>query len=105
MTRVRGRWWIHCPDDNSPYSAGVKPMETELLGPHIRLTCLEGDECSVYIEPWGTEFTLVRGDILRIESDALLTGDVEISRVPGGIAVTFTADRPIAIVDGRGNRL
>lgn len=83
----------------------IEAVEPLTLGPYIKLSCLDGDQCSVYIEPWGTEFTLVRGDIFRIESDAFLTGDAEVSYVPGGISVTFTADVPVVIIDGDGNRL
>lgn len=73
--------------------------------PHINMTCLDGDQCSVYIEPWGTELTLKQGDVFHIESEAFLTGDVEISRVPGGISLAFTVDVPIVITDGNGRRL
>lgn len=72
--------------------------------PRIKVTCLDGEQCSLYIEPWGSEFTLVRGDVLFVESEAFLTGDVEVSYVAGGIAIAFAADVPIVITDLDGRR-
>lgn len=73
--------------------------------PRIKVTCLDGEQCSLYIEPWGSEFTILRGDVLFVESEALLTGDVEVSYVAGGISIAFTADVPIVITDLDGRRL
>lgn len=73
--------------------------------PHLALTCLSGQQCSVYFEPWGTEYILLSGDVFNVESSALATGDVEVSYVDGGIALTFTADVPIVVTDRAGKRL
>lgn len=73
--------------------------------PRIKVTCLEGDQCALYIEPWGTEFTVLRGDVLFVESEAFLTGDAEVSFVSSGLSIAFTADVPIVITDLDGRRL
>ena len=78
-------------------------MTTPNSTPRFQVTCLDGDECKVYVEPWGTEFTLQRGDAFFVESQAFATGDVEVSCVPGGISLAFTADVPI-IITGRAGR-
>lgn len=71
--------------------------------PRLKTTCIDGERCTLYIEPWGTEFDIQRGDALFVESEAFVTGDVEVSAVPGGISIAFTADVPILIttLDGR----
>ena len=73
--------------------------------PGLTLTCASGPQCSVYFEPWGTEYILLSGDVFHIQTSALSTGDVEVSHVEGGIALTFTADVPIVLTDGTGKRL
>ena len=73
--------------------------------PRLTLTCLFGAQCSVYFEPWGTEYILLSGDIFNVESPAFASGDVEVSYVDGGIALTFTVDAPIVVTDGAGRRL
>ncbi len=73
--------------------------------PSLTLTCLEGDQCSVYLEPWGTEYILVKGDAFRVQTEALASGDVEISYVSGGISLTFLVDVPIHITDSTGRNL
>lgn len=73
--------------------------------PSLRLTCIEGDQCSVYVEPWGTEYILLRGDVFHVETEALASGDVEVSYVNGGISLGFYADVPIRITDSTGRRL
>lgn len=78
-------------------------MSTAL--PSLTLTCLEGDWCSVYLEPWGTEYTLVKGDVFHVRTAALTTGDVEISYVSGGISLGFQTDDPVHITDSTGRTL
>jgi hypothetical protein len=73
--------------------------------PGLTLTCVSGPQCSVYFEPWGTEYILLSGDVFRVETPALSTGDVEVSYVEGGIVLTFTVDVPIVVTDGTGKRL
>lgn len=73
--------------------------------PGLRLTCLEGDQCSVYLEPWGREYILLKGDVFHVHTEALASGDVEISYVSGGISITFHVDVPIHITDSTGRSL
>ncbi|MBB4908877.1 hypothetical protein [Actinophytocola algeriensis] len=73
--------------------------------PSLKLTCLEGDQCSVYLEPWGTEYILLKGDVFHVQTEALASGDVEISYVNGGISIAFHVDVPIYITDGTGRSL
>ena len=72
--------------------------------PRIQVTCLHGERCQLYVEPWGTEFTVRRGEALFIESTALVTGDVEVSYAPGGISIAITADVEVSITDRKGRR-
>ena len=80
-------------------------MDVDNLGAHIALTCLVGERCSIFFEPLGTELTLTRGDIIRVASDAFMTGDVEVSLVPGGISLAFTREMPLQVWDGSGNAI
>ncbi|MFC4853010.1 hypothetical protein [Actinophytocola glycyrrhizae] len=73
--------------------------------PSLKLTCLEGDQCSVYLEPWGREYILVKGDVFHVQTEALASGDIEISYVGGGISIAFYADVPIHITDGTARNL
>lgn len=73
--------------------------------PSLQLTCLDGDQCSVYFEPWGTEYVLLRGDVFHVETEALASGDVEVSYVSDGISLAFSADVPIRITDSTGRNL
>ena len=73
--------------------------------PGLTLTCLTEPQCSVFFEPWGTEFTLRSGDVFHVETTALSTGDVELSYVDGGIVLAFTVDVPIVVTDRTGQRL
>jgi hypothetical protein len=73
--------------------------------PSLLLTCLGRDQCSVHLEPWGTENILLRGDAFRIESEALASGDVEVSYVEDGISIAFSVDAPIRITDSTGRSL
>lgn len=73
--------------------------------PSIRLSCLDEEQCSIYFEPWGTEYVLLKGDSFVVRSSAFTTGDVEVSYVTGGISLTFTVDDEIEILDSSGARL
>jgi hypothetical protein len=73
--------------------------------PRLTLTCLAGQQCSVYFEPWGTEYILLSDDVFHVESSATASGNVEVSYVEGGIALTFTVDVPIIVTDASGKRL
>ena len=53
-------------------------MENRRL-PSIIVTCVEDAPCTVYFEPLGSEYELHRGDYLRIESESLLSGELEIA--------------------------
>jgi len=59
----------------------------------------------IYLEPWGTEYVLLRGDVFQVTSSAFSTGDVEVSYVARGISLTFTTDAPITITDAAGRIL
>ncbi|NYI99588.1 hypothetical protein HNR19_000287 [Nocardioides thalensis] len=72
--------------------------------PKLQVTCLDGEACILFLEPWGTEVEVRQGNGLTIESTAFLTGDVEIGFVPEGIMAVFTADVPISITDEHGRR-
>lgn len=78
---------------------------TETVFPSLTLTCVSAPQCSVYFEPWGTEYTLLSGDVFRVERAALSTGDVEVSHVEGGIVLTFTVDVPIVLTNAAGEQL
>ncbi len=80
-------------------------VDSGMASSRLTLTCLTGRQCSVYFEPWGTEHILVTGDMFHVESPALASGDVEVSYVDGGIALTFTADVPVVVLDGAGKLL
>lgn len=73
--------------------------------PGLTLTCVTGPHCSVYFEPWGTEYILRSNDVFHVDTTALSTGDVEVSYVEGGIVLTFTVDVPIVVTDRTGQRL
>ena len=73
--------------------------------PSIRLSCLDDEKCSIFFEPWGTEHVLLKGDFIFVKSEAFSTGDVEVSYVNGGVALTFTADDDIEILHSSGARL
>ena len=73
--------------------------------PNICLTCIEGEQCMVYFEPWGTEYVLSRGDVFQVSSSAFSTGDVEVSYAKGGISIAFTSSAPITITDKAGRIL
>jgi len=73
--------------------------------PSLILSCLDGDECIVYFEPWGSERSLKRGETLRVETDALVKAAVEVSLVPGGISVCVSSDDDVRIVDGLGREV
>jgi len=75
-------------------SAGSEPI--------IKLTCLAGNECMVYFEPWGTEYVLARGEVFEVSSAAFSTGDVEVSYLAGGISLAFSSDADVTVTDGAG---
>ncbi|NYJ02248.1 hypothetical protein HNR19_002946 [Nocardioides thalensis] len=72
--------------------------------PRIQVSCLDGEECKLFIEPWGAEFTVRRGAAVSVESHAFAIGAVDVCCVADGISIAFTTDVPIAIVDGNGRR-
>lgn len=74
-------------------------------GARVALTCLEGEQCTVYLEPWGATFLLRKGDVFYVESPALASGDVEIGNVNGGISLSFMVDVPVTITDRAGREL
>ena len=45
------------------------------------------------------------GDVFHIESHALASGDIEVSHVPGGNALTFTVDAQIVVTNGADRRM
>ena len=55
--------------------------------PSLIITCLEGDACQVYFEPYGSENTAVRGDAFLVKPPASTLEPVEVSYVAGGISV------------------
>jgi hypothetical protein len=73
--------------------------------PSLALSCLDGDECVVYFEPWGSEHALAKGDVMRIETTALNNGAVEISFVGNGISVCISSNDEIRVVNGAGREL
>lgn len=78
-------------------------METQ--SPGLTLTCVDVDRCTVYVEPWGTELVLKRAERLCFESDAFLSGDVEVSLVPTGISVVFSSNSIVRITDRNGQNV
>lgn len=73
--------------------------------PSMKLTCIEGERCSVYLEPWGTEYILLQGDVFHVQTEAFASGDVEVSYVHGGISLAFSTDDPVRITDKTGRNL
>lgn len=70
--------------------------------PNIILTCLEDEQCTIYFEPWGDEYVLKNGDVIRVFSNAFTTGDVEVSYLPGAISLAFTSNAPVTVTDATG---
>jgi hypothetical protein len=83
----------------------VSPRAPEDAVPSVLLTCVSGERCSVFFEPWGTEHVLSTEDWFRVESEAFATGSVEIGYVRQGIVVGFTADQPVRVTDRAGREL
>jgi len=53
----------------------------------LLLTCLEGQECAVVLEPLGTEHTLNHNDVFSIELQGSGDGEVEIGFHRDGLSV------------------
>ena len=70
----------------------------------VIVTCLEPEGCNVYFEPWGSEYRLQPGDWLVVTTDAVSTGQFEVSYSPGAISLGFTAGEPV-ITNGAGGRI
>ncbi len=60
--------------------------------PSLIITCLEGDACQVYFEPYGSEHTLIRGDAFPVEPPPSMLEPVEVSYVAGGISVMVLSE-------------
>lgn len=73
--------------------------------PSVTLSCLEGEQCVVTFEPWGTEHVLRRGDSLRIETAALSTAALEVSYVADGLSVCISSDDEVLVTDRSGRRM
>ncbi len=73
--------------------------------PRVTFTQTDRDECTLFIEPWGTELPLRRGCAIVVESAAFLTGDVEVSHCDDGVVVGFTKDVGVRLLDQDGNTL
>jgi hypothetical protein len=56
------------------------------------ITCLEGDACQVYFEPYGSEHTLVKGDEFLVEPPASMLEPVAVGYVAGGISVVISSE-------------
>lgn len=80
-------------------------MPDEGAIPELILTCIEGDECLVYFEPWGSEHILRKGDAFTVRTLAIATSNVEISFVKNGIIVGISSDAPISVTDNQGKEL
>lgn len=73
--------------------------------PHLVVSNFDSAPCTLNVEPWGSEFTLNPDERLRIHSEALLTGDVEVTNWPSGIQVCFSSGEIPRIFDNDGNEL
>ena len=69
------------------------------------LTCLGGDECTVYVEPWGSEHLLKKGDLFTLTVSGSAASNVEVSYVANGIIVGIRDDVDATLTDRSGARL
>lgn len=78
-----------------------EPVRTSRL----TITCLDGEKCIIYFEPWGTEHILSVGEIMYVDSPAIASGHVEVAYTDGGIVLAFTVDAPVRISNAAGQEL
>lgn len=69
----------------------------------LLLTCVHSPECLVTLEPWGSEFVIKAGESLTFESEAIDTGNIEISPTPDGLSIWVSSSAPVKLTDGDGN--
>jgi hypothetical protein len=60
--------------------------------PSILVTCINAADCTLIIEPWGTEYTINAGESITVSSHALSHGGCEVSYSPGRIVVGITTN-------------
>ena len=71
--------------------------------PYLVLTCLDGDSCTVFFEPWGSEHELGRDDVFTVYTSELSAGGVEVSYTARGISLMFSTDAPLtSLFEDRG---
>ena len=73
--------------------------------PYLVLTCLDGDSCMVFFEPWGSEHELRRDDVFTVYTSELSAGGVEVSYTARGISLMFYTDVPLTVVNKAGEEL
>lgn len=72
--------------------------------PRIALSAL-GTTGKLFIEPWGTELTLLPGRRLYLVSEALSRGAVEVNLVAGGLSVCISSDDDVQITTEDGEQI
>lgn len=65
--------------------------------PSIVVTCVGVPDCTLIIEPWGTEYHLDSGASITVSTMAILQGGCEVSYSPGAILIGITRNDPIRI--------
>jgi hypothetical protein len=65
--------------------------------PSILVTCVGAPECTLIIEPWGTEYHLEAGASITVSTEAISRGGCEVSYSPGAILIGITTNDPIRI--------
>lgn len=73
--------------------------------PFLTLMAQNVGTWNVYIEPWGTQFSLGPNDALFVHSAALARGEVGITHFPDGVAIYFNNGEEPRVFDGAGVEL
>jgi hypothetical protein len=71
--------------------------------PSFIVTNIDDAPCVVDFEPWGTEYSLAPGDFVRVVSDDLLSGNLEVSYHPGRISIAFASETNLALSNRAGD--
>jgi hypothetical protein len=72
------------------------------LRPHLVVSNFDSVACTLTVEPWGSEITLNPDEQLRVHSEALLTGDVEVTNWRNGLQLCFSSGGLPRIFDMEG---
>jgi hypothetical protein len=65
--------------------------------PSLLVTCVGASECTLIVEPWGTEYHLAAGDWIKVVTQAIAKDACEVSYSPGAILVGITTNDPVQI--------